>query len=209
VSSKETRQVRPGLLIVLAVMVGLMLVYAVWTFVASPLLAGNAEEIGAEPVAAPEPVPEPEPTPEPEPEPIPETIEVFSARDPFQQLVRGSGAGGTAAAAGSDTTPLAATTTDGQAQAPSPTEAPTVAGATPGAPAGAQVGATSIRLIDVFTDDGGQEKVLVQVNGTGYEVGEGDTFAQRFRVLDISGRCATFLFGDNRFTLCRGEEIRK
>ncbi|MPZ73597.1 MAG: hypothetical protein GEU74_10270, partial [Nitriliruptorales bacterium] len=72
----------------------------------------------------------------------------------------------------------------------------------------AAVGGTTVTVVDVFTDDG-ERRATVTVNGTGYTVGEGDTFARRFRLLDISGRCSTLLFGDSRFTLCEGERIRK
>jgi sulfur carrier protein ThiS len=51
--------------------------------------------------------------------------------------------------------------------------------------------------------------VTVTVNGAGYEVREGQTFADNLRLLDISGTCATFLFGDSRFTICEGGSIRK
>ena len=73
----------------------------------------------------------------------------------------------------------------------------------------ADVGGTTVTVVDVFTDDDGERKASVTVNGTGYTVGEGDEFAGRFRLLDISARCATMLFGDSRFTLCEGERIRK
>jgi hypothetical protein len=73
----------------------------------------------------------------------------------------------------------------------------------------ADVGGTTVTVVDVFTDDDGERKASVTVNGTGYTVGEGDEFAGRFRLLDITGRCATMLFGDSRFTLCEGERIRK
>lgn len=73
----------------------------------------------------------------------------------------------------------------------------------------AEVGGTTITLVDVFTDDDGERMATITVNGTAYTVGEGDTFARRFRLLDISGRCTTMLFGDSRFTLCEGEHIRK
>jgi hypothetical protein len=72
----------------------------------------------------------------------------------------------------------------------------------------AQVGGTTVTLVDVF-DDEGERKATITVNGTGYNVAEGETFGRRFRLLDISGRCATMLFGDSRFTLCEGERIRK
>jgi len=58
-------------------------------------------------------------------------------------------------------------------------------------------------------DTNGSPMVSVAVNGTGYTVAEGAEFGERFRLLDVSGTCATFLFGDSRFTLCEGQSIRK
>jgi hypothetical protein len=84
----------------------------------------------------------------------------------------------------------------------------TTSGGSNGNGSDAQVGGTTVTLVDVFDDDG-ERQATVTVNGTGYTVGEGETFGRRFRLLDISGRCATMLFGDSRFTLCEGERIRK
>ena len=73
----------------------------------------------------------------------------------------------------------------------------------------ANVGGTTVSLIDVFRSESGTPRATVSVNGTAYTVDEGDTFANRFRLLDVSGECATMLFGDNRFTLCEGDRVRK
>lgn len=73
----------------------------------------------------------------------------------------------------------------------------------------ANVGGTTVTLIDVFRAEDGSPRATVSVNGTAHTVEEGDTFASRFRLLDISGECATMLFGDNRFTLCEGDRVRK
>lgn len=199
-ATTERPQVSRGVLVTLGVVLGLAVLVLGYLYVVQPLI-GETGEVAAPSVtsATPTPVPTPGATPAPttedgaeaeaEPEPVPETFEVFTARDPFQQLVVVQASGGGA----------------GQASpAPSPTD-----GASPGPPPSATVGATTVRLVDVFTDAAGTEKILVTVNGTGYEVAEGETFAQRFRVLDIAGDCATLLFGDSRFTLCKGEEIRK
>ena len=72
-----------------------------------------------------------------------------------------------------------------------------------------RVGQTSVRLVDVVSGVDGVTRVHVEVNGESYEAAENERFAERFQVLDITGECATFLFGDNRFTLCKGETIRK
>lgn len=88
---------------------------------------------------------------------------------------------------------------------PTPTPTPTVSPApspSPGPPgASTQVGGKTVTLIDVFTEDG-QLFAQVEVDGDVFTVQEGDTFADNFKLVDIDGSCATFLFGDERFTLC-------
>lgn len=68
-----------------------------------------------------------------------------------------------------------------------------------------------VSLLEVFTDQGGQVVASVRVNDTTYQVGEGDEFATSYRVLDldIGTRCGEFLFGDDRFGLCEGDETLK
>jgi hypothetical protein len=185
------------LVILLGVLGGVVVLALLWLFVIDPLFL--AEDID-EPVVQPPPPPaeEVEPEPTPEPTPVPETFEVFTARDPFQQLAQPAVAAPPAAPTAPPADPTA------------PPADPTAPPADPDAPPpDAEVGATRVRLVDVFVDDDGVQKVLVTVNGTGHEVAEGEEFAGRFRVLDISPPCATFLFGDSRFVLCMGEEIRK
>jgi hypothetical protein len=195
-SSADSPQVSRGLLVTLGVALGVGVLALLYLYVVQPLL-GDAEEV-AQTIPSPaatDPSPEPGESPEPEAlddEPVSETFEVFTARDPFQQLV---------------VVPASQTGTGSPSPSPTGTASPTPTG-TPTTPPDAVVGGTTIRLVDVFTD-GGVEKILVTVNGTGYEVAQGETFADRFRVLDITGQCATLLFGDSRFTLCEGEQIRK
>jgi len=49
----------------------------------------------------------------------------------------------------------------------------------------------------------------VDVNGVVHTVAEGDVFAENFKLLSVSGDCASMLFGDDQFTICEGEEILK
>jgi hypothetical protein len=65
-----------------------------------------------------------------------------------------------------------------------------------------------VSLLEVFTDQSGTVVASVRVNDVTYQVGEGDEFATSYRVLDldIGTRCAQLLFGDDRFSLCEGEE---
>jgi hypothetical protein len=200
-------KVSRGLVVALGVVAGLAAAFALYAFVVQPLLgdelADGAEPPLAQPVQATdpfgqdaqpgdEPVEAVEETPA---APLPETFEVFSARDPFQQQ-RGTPG---------EPAPEQPATQQPTTQQPT-TQRPTT-GTT--APSGTRVGATVIRVVEVSTGDDGVERVTVTINGEGYTVTQGETFARSFRVLDITGDCATFLFGDNRFTLCAGEEIRK
>lgn len=68
-----------------------------------------------------------------------------------------------------------------------------------------------VSLLEVFTDQGGHVVASVRVNDTTHQVGEGDEFATSYRVLDLDleSRCGDFLFGDDRFGLCEGDETLK
>lgn len=68
-----------------------------------------------------------------------------------------------------------------------------------------------VGLLEVFTDPGGQVVASVRVNDVTHQVAEGNVFATSYRVvdLDISTRCGQFLFGDDRFALCEGDEVLK
>lgn len=187
----ESTPVNRKLLIALGAIIVLALVFV---FVVNPLLSGDDTAAQVDPaVAAAGVTPTPEPTEEPTTEPVEESFEVFSARDPFEQLVEADVA---AAPANGEPTVAggpAATSTD---PVTDPSEA------------AAQVNGTTVELVDVY-DDAGTDTVQVTVNGTGYEVTAGDTFADRLEVLEINGQCATFQFDDKRFVLCKGEHIRK
>ncbi len=64
------------------------------------------------------------------------------------------------------------------------------------------IGGHTVVLIDTFTQNGVQ-KATVSVDGTVYHPAEGDTFAGgQFELRDVAGNCATFLYGDQSFTLC-------
>ena len=68
-----------------------------------------------------------------------------------------------------------------------------------------------VSLLEVFTDQSGTVVASVRVNDVTHQVGEGAEFATSYRVLDldIGTRCGQFLFGDDRFGLCEGEETLK
>lgn len=155
-------------------------------------------------------------------------FEVFTARDPFEQLVAAS----TGSAGQVDgTTPTQSPPAPASSQPPPPPQSggstppgggsgsppsgggddpgsPGDAPADPGQPDQATVGTTTITLEEVFVE-GGTDKALVRIDDQGYEVAEGETVAGRLTVLDIEGNCATMRFDDTRFILCEGEQVRK
>jgi hypothetical protein len=84
----------------------------------------------------------------------------------------------------------------------SPTTSPTTTPTQPGGGSSITIGGHTVVLLDTFTSGGG-EVAQVEVDGKVYSVSEGETFAQgQFELITISGDCATFLYGDEQFTLC-------
>lgn len=65
-----------------------------------------------------------------------------------------------------------------------------------------------VTLVEIIEEEG-QEQAIIQVDTTLYTVTEGDEFAESFLVLSIDSPCATFLFGDDAFTLCEGDRVLK
>lgn len=144
------------------------------------------------------------------------TTEVFSIKNPFTPLI--------------DTTPVAAIAPApvvgnivapvGVAPAPvapvsgdAPTGAPVdaTAPASTGGPATEPSSGQRVALLEVFLDESGTTIASVRVNDTLYEVTEGTAFATRYQAvtLSVADGCGQFLYGDNRFRLCEGEELLK
>jgi hypothetical protein len=119
-------------------------------------------------------------TPTASPTGAPESFDGFGGRDPFLPLV------------GSEPPPANGS--------PGPEPSP---GATGGPRDGQRV-----ELIDIFTQ-GGTRYASVEVDGKAYTVRSGDTFAGNYKVLSLTSKCGTFSFGDERFTLCIGQEVLK
>jgi hypothetical protein len=110
---------------------------------------------------------------------------VFSGRDPFNPA---EGGGSIVPVGVSSPIP-------GVAPAAEPPPAPTGGSS-------ANVGGKTVVLIDIFTS-GGEDQAQVEVDGTVFTVGEGDTFDNdRYELVSITGTCAEFLYGDQGFTLC-------
>lgn len=142
-----------------------------------------------------------------------ETFEVFTTKNPFLPL---RSAGGGAAPSGSSTP------SGGAPGSTTPSTAATTAsggGGTAGAqsrngPAGGgsvepRRGAR-VALQDVFVE-GGRVRANVRVDDTVHKVSSGQVFAGNFKAISLSqsDRCGRFLFGDEPFRLCKGEEVLK
>lgn len=149
-----------------------------------------------------------------------ETFEVFNTKNPFLALrtkAVASTAAPAAAAAAPAPAPAAAipvavkpaVPAAAGATAPAPASVSTATGAT-GGQATAPVQSTRVALLDVFAE-GDRIVANVRVNDTVSKVAAGDTFGTNFKVvsLDSAARCGRFLFGDDQFRLCRGEELLK
>lgn len=149
-----------------------------------------------------------------------ETFEVFNTKNPFLALRTKAVASTASAPATPASTPaapraVAAAPVAVQPALPAataaaaPAAAPVPTGAT-GGQATAPVRTTRVALLDVFAE-GDRIVANVRVNDTVAKVAAGDTFAGNFKVvsLDSAERCGRFLFGDDQFRLCRGEEVLK
>jgi hypothetical protein len=135
--------------------------------------------------------------------PVPSPI--FSGRDPFSvppqfQVTPATGPGPTGTGPGPTGTGPGPTGTGpgptGTGPGPTgPTLPPTNGSST-------TIGGHEVVLIDTYTANGVQH-ASVSVDGTVYHPAEGDTFAGgNFELRDVAGDCATFLYGDQSFTLC-------
>lgn len=153
---------------------------------------GAPEEAAPTPTASPPPaVTSPPPGPPPDREPPPRAFGFFGGRDPFVPLVSAeAGAGGAA--------------TEPAEVGEEPIE-PIPPGAEEDEQEGITMGGERVAVVDVFVR-GGEEVVQVTVGDRSFVVGEGETFAQNFKVVAINDPCATFLFGDQQFTLCEPGE---
>lgn len=192
----------------------------------------DADDTAAPVAAAPSPVVTPEVVESPaDPGDGPvETFEVFARRDPFEPVVDtssgGDGAaptGGTSGETATDPANVGDTgdtggsgdgSTGGSGDGTGSSGDGSGDGSGTGSGTGSSgndssnVGGHRVKLIDVYKKNG-SERAQVQVDGTVYTVREGEDFAENFRLLSISGECASMLFGDDQFTICEGEEILK
>lgn len=166
------------------------------------------------------------------PPPADATFEVFSNKNPFVPLAAtGTGTGtGSGSTGGTGTAPPpgsgtavgtsppgsgspsgSGTSSGGTSTEGTSTDGTSSTSTTTPAGTGGQQPRTGQRvaLLDVF-DDAGTPAANVRVNDTVYErLHAGDEFATSFKVVALDGQCGTFLYGDDRFRLCTGDEVLK
>lgn len=154
-----------------------------------------------------------------------ESFEVFNTKNPFVPLRVAAGAGGSAGTTGAGTTGAGTTaggtgTTTGTATTGGGTATGTGTGGTgttTGTSGAAKTGGATeprrgarVALLDVFSEAG---KVVanVRVNDQVFKVSAGQTFGTNFQAVSLSQAddCGRFLFGDDQFRLCKGEETLK
>ena len=160
------------------------------------------------------PTESPSVTPSPTPRETLPPVSLAGSRDPFSippGLEPSSGGSVSPTATGGGTTTIPATTTfpPGTTTSTLPPPPPPSTTTTPppgGGGGGGEhpgnkilIGDHNVKLIGVV---GGGEKLDVQVDGKVYTVQPGATFDDNFMLVKIDGKCATFLFGDQRFELC-------
>lgn len=153
------------------------------------VLMGGGDDGTETPRAVPRPTFTPSASPEPTEDDLPpETSDDLGGRDPFQPLVSAE---------------------DVSEPGVTPTSTPTgTIGGRDTDGDGAPEEPRRVGLLDVFSEDG-ERMATVDVDGDQYTVREGETFADSFRLLDLTRDCGTFVFGDERFTLCIGQEVNK
>lgn len=144
------------------------------------------------------------------------TFEVFSTKNPFTPLIDttpvaaiapaapGTLAAGVAPAVTADGTTAPAAVVD---TAPTAVVAPAPVGGVAAEPVSSQ----RVALLEVFVNAEAVTVASVRVNDTVHEVAEGTTFATRYKAvtLSVADGCGQFLYGDDSFRLCEGEELLK
>lgn len=194
-NDRDRRALKVGGIVAAVLVVGLLALGQLGkggTAALPPISVGPSTSVA--PTGGPTVVPSGSPSGEPTGGPSPSPI--FSGRDPFSvppqfQTTAPPTDGSTPSPTDSGTSTSSPTT--------SPTTSPTSA---PSNGSSTVIGGHTVVLLDTFTNNGVQ-MAQVEVDGTVYNVAEGDAFSGgAFELRDVAGDCATFLYGDESFTLC-------
>ncbi len=194
----------------------------------STVLFGGDDDVAFDDFPTPTPTTSPTVPLAPGETPDVETFEIFTTKNPFAPLVDTGvitppPAGPTDPADPTPeppTVPVTPTPPPTDPTAPPPTDptAPPPNGTTTTLPpTNGHAGPREPRplqrfaVMEVFVDTDQRVVANVRVNGTVYKVGEGDRFANHYRVDSLSQaeRCGWFFYGDDRFRACEGEELVK
>lgn len=179
----------------LVVLAGVVVLALVGAFVVLPALTGGAADdvvVAARPPAKTAPkaaVAAKKPAPK-KATPVTATFNDTVGRDPFRPLYV---APAVAPAAAPGVAP-------GTVVNPAPASQPQTSST--------QVGGNRVALIDVFSR-GGKTYAQTKVGSTVFTPAVGSNFATSYQLLTASGECATYLFGDEQFQLCEGQEVLK
>jgi hypothetical protein len=188
---------------------GALAVAVLGYFVVVPMLSGSGDTSG--PVAIVHRAPKKATTkakakakPAAKPVAQPASYADVSARtDPFKPLIVEPEA--PAAPAGVVAPPAGTDTSGGTTAAGSET----TAGSTGSTPAGsASVGGQRVALVHVYAKDG-KSYAQTKVGDKVYSPTVGGVFAGSYKLLATSGKTATYLFGDEQFSLSEGQEVLK
>ena len=186
-TDRDKRTLRIGGIVVGVLIVGFLLFN---------VLGGGGEEPLPSVSAAPTDVLPPEDDPSLTPTIAPTQVAIFTGRDPFSvpPVLSPAVTGGTSTSpppGGTTTTPPPSGTTT--TTTPPPTNPP----------GGTNQGGDTIVLIDVFMLNGVQH-AQVELNGSVIDVTVGERFGpgNRYSLRSVAGNCATFVRGDEAFTLC-------
>jgi hypothetical protein len=102
----------------------------------------------------------------------------------------------------------------GAVSAPSTTTTGTTSGTTSGTPTGTKPGSSTtvagqrVALVKVFVKDG-KTYAQTKVGDTVYTPAVGTVFAGSYKLLATGTKSATYLFGDEQFSLSEGQEVLK
>lgn len=153
-----------------------------------------------------------------------ESFEVFNTKNPFVPLRGSAGAQSGTVGTGTPTgtvTPTGTGTATGTAgtgtTGGTTTGGTTTGGTTTGTTGSGTTGGSTeprrnarVALLDIFSE-GGKVVANVRVNDQVFKVSAGQQFGTNFQAVSLSQAddCGRFLFGDDQFRLCKGEELLK